>query len=343
MPGADAAVLGARRALRLCGTPAARRRPGWPPPSRRPSGWRRLCARTPLRDLETVEGPFPVFVHRRRALYGSWYEFFPRSEGATHRRSHRQGCQRDLPHRRQAARRGGRHGLRRDLPPAHPPDRGDLPQGQQQHPGPPTPDYVGSPWAIGSEHAATTRAPRPRHARGLRRVRRSRRGAGGSKVALDYALQAAPDHPWADSHPECSTTRADGTIVERREPAEEVPGHLPSSTSTATTPALTPGSARGCCVSGWTAECGSSGGQPAHEAGGLLGVAAGLRCARSDPDVDPPRRGVHQALPDAGPRDGRLPLSPTRTSRGATREAEWSRPTPSSPRDQRLHAAQPGS
>src|SRR4051794_19441067 len=36
----------------------------------------------PLRDLLTAEGPYPLFVDRARALYGSWYEFFPRSEGA---------------------------------------------------------------------------------------------------------------------------------------------------------------------------------------------------------------------------------------------------------------------
>src|SRR5687768_8189839 len=36
----------------------------------------------PLRELVSVEGPFPFFADRGRALYGSWYEFFPRSEGA---------------------------------------------------------------------------------------------------------------------------------------------------------------------------------------------------------------------------------------------------------------------
>ena len=37
----------------------------------------------PLRELLSVEGPFPAYADRERALYGSWYEFFPRSEGAT--------------------------------------------------------------------------------------------------------------------------------------------------------------------------------------------------------------------------------------------------------------------
>ena len=37
----------------------------------------------PLRELVTVDGPFPAYADRNRALFGSWYEFFPRSEGAT--------------------------------------------------------------------------------------------------------------------------------------------------------------------------------------------------------------------------------------------------------------------
>ncbi|MCW2820385.1 MAG: glgE1, partial [Marmoricola sp.] len=41
-----------------------------------------VFAAHPLRDLLTVEGPYPFFVDRERALFSSWYEFFPRSEGA---------------------------------------------------------------------------------------------------------------------------------------------------------------------------------------------------------------------------------------------------------------------
>src|SRR3954452_21041317 len=37
----------------------------------------------PIRELVTVEGPYPAYADRSRALFGSWYEFFPRSEGAS--------------------------------------------------------------------------------------------------------------------------------------------------------------------------------------------------------------------------------------------------------------------
>src|SRR5665213_4260209 len=42
-----------------------------------------LLARHPLRTLLTVSPSYPLWVDRERALFGSWYEFFPRSEGAT--------------------------------------------------------------------------------------------------------------------------------------------------------------------------------------------------------------------------------------------------------------------
>ncbi|MDT0574362.1 maltotransferase domain-containing protein, partial [Streptomyces sp. DSM 3412] len=40
-----------------------------------------VLARHPLRELVTSSEPLPLLVERERALFGSWYEFFPRSEG----------------------------------------------------------------------------------------------------------------------------------------------------------------------------------------------------------------------------------------------------------------------
>ena len=40
-------------------------------------------------------------------------------------------------------------------------------------------------------------------------------------MALDFALQAAPDHPWATEHPEWFTTRADGTIAYAENPPKK--------------------------------------------------------------------------------------------------------------------------
>ena len=41
------------------------------------------------------------------------------------------------------------------------------------------------------------------------------------EVALDFALQAAPDHPWVDEHPEWFTTKPDGTIAYAENPPKK--------------------------------------------------------------------------------------------------------------------------
>ena len=43
----------------------------------------------------------------------------------------------------------------------------------------------------------------------------------GMEVALDIALQASPDHPWVQTHPELFTTRADGTIAYAENPPKK--------------------------------------------------------------------------------------------------------------------------
>ncbi|MFJ8157910.1 maltotransferase domain-containing protein, partial [Streptomyces sp. NPDC094468] len=45
----------------------------------------KVLARYPLRELVSSSEPLPLLVERERALYGSWYEFFPRSEGTPER------------------------------------------------------------------------------------------------------------------------------------------------------------------------------------------------------------------------------------------------------------------
>ena len=104
----------------------------------------------PLRDLLTPNGPFPVYVDRERALYGSWYEFFPRSEGAyvdEHTGKVVSGNFQTAAKRLDAVAGMGFDVLY--LPPIHP-------IGEVNRKGPnntltPGPDDVGSPWAIGSK------------------------------------------------------------------------------------------------------------------------------------------------------------------------------------------------
>ena len=85
----------------------------------------------------------------------------------------------------------------------------------------PGPDDVGSPWAIGSKDGGHDAVhPDLGTIKDFDAfVKRARQE--GLEVALDLALQAAPDHPWVEAHPEWFTTRADGTIAYAENPPKK--------------------------------------------------------------------------------------------------------------------------
>lgn len=174
----------------------------------------------PIRELLTVDGPFPAYADRPLALFSSWYEFFPRSEGAT--KDPKTGKVTSGNFQTAAKRLDAVAAMGFDviyLPPIHP-------IGEVNRKGPnntldPGPDDTGSPWAIGSKHGGHD-AIHPdlgtfEDFDGF--VARAR--SLGIEVALDLALQAAPDHPWVAAHPEWFTTRADGTIAYAENPPKK--------------------------------------------------------------------------------------------------------------------------
>jgi starch synthase (maltosyl-transferring) len=175
--------------------------------------------RHPIRELLTTEGPYPAYADRQRALYGSWYEFFPRSEGAVTGPNGRvvSGNFRTAAKRLDAVAEMGFDVIY--LPPIHP--IGEVNRKGRNNTLDPAPSDTGSPWAIGSKDGGHD-AVHPdlgtiedfdafvAHAQGL-----------GLEVALDLALQAAPDHPWVTSHPQFFTTRADGTIAYAENPPKK--------------------------------------------------------------------------------------------------------------------------
>ena len=174
----------------------------------------------PVRELVTTEGPYRFVADRERALYGSWYEFFPRSEGAYV--DERTGKVVSGTFRTAAERLPAVADMGFDivyLPPIHP-------IGEVNRKGPnntltPGPDDVGSPWAIGSRHGGHDAVhPDLGTIKDFDAfVKRARQE--GLEVALDLALQAAPDHPWVEAHPEWFTTRADGTIAYAENPPKK--------------------------------------------------------------------------------------------------------------------------
>jgi starch synthase (maltosyl-transferring) len=149
-------------------------------------------------DLSASD-PMPLWVDRERALFGAWYELFPRSFGGF------KGVEKRLP---EIAAMGFDVLY---LPPVHP-------IGMTARKGPNNsllagPDDPGSPWAIGGPEGGHT-AIHPdlgtvddfTHLVG-------EVNAAGMEIALDYALQCSPDHPWITEHPEWYHHRPDGTIA----------------------------------------------------------------------------------------------------------------------------------
>ncbi|MGI5367289.1 maltotransferase domain-containing protein [Streptomyces iakyrus] len=173
-----------------------------------------VLARHPLRDLVTSSEPLPLLVERERALYGSWYEFFPRSEGT---REQPHGTFRTAARRLPAIAAMGFDVVY--LPPIHP--IGTTFRKGKNNTLSPGPDDVGVPWAIGSPEGGHD-AVHPDLGTledFVAFVRRAREL--GMEVALDFALQCSPDHPWVQKHPEWFHHRPDGTIAYAENPPKK--------------------------------------------------------------------------------------------------------------------------
>jgi starch synthase (maltosyl-transferring) len=171
----------------------------------------------PIRDLVTRSDTYQIWVDRPLAEFGSWYEFFPRSAGAQVLADGTPVRHGTLADAAAALPRIARMGF--DvvyLPPIHPIGR-DHRKGRNNSVDA-DPHDVGSPWAIGSDEGGHD-AVHP----ALGTIDDfddfvARATELGLSVALDLALQAAPDHPWVREHPEWFTTRPDGSIAYAENP-----------------------------------------------------------------------------------------------------------------------------
>ena len=179
------------------------------------------------------------------------------------------------------------------------------------------PDDLGSPWAIGNEDGGHTAVnPELGTLEDFRRfVAAARRF--GMEIALDYALQCSPDHPWVREHPDWFFIRPDGTIKYAENPPKKYEDIYPINFWCDDREAL------------WDA-CRDV---------FLFWIGHGVRIFRVDnphtkpfafwewviaevhrrhPGRDLPLRGVHAAQADEGARASSASRSPTPTSRGTT-------------------------
>lgn len=163
-----------------------------------------LVGRYPDRDHATTSGEIPVRVDRQRAGFSAWYELFPRSLGAPDRH----GTLADVEAHLDYVAEMGFDVLY--LPPIHPigrTKRKGLNNSVTSKPG-----DLGSPWAIGaSEGGHDAVHPELGTVADLERLIAAARGRG-IDIALDLALQCAPDHPWVTEHPAWFRARPDGSV-----------------------------------------------------------------------------------------------------------------------------------
>jgi len=171
------------------------------------------------KELISKSLEYPINVERERALIGSWYEFFPRSEGAIRNSdgSITSGTFKSAAKRIPEVADMGFDVLY--IPPIHPigithrKGRNNSLTASETDPG--VPWGVGNP--AGGHDAVNPELGTLEDFKEFLKVAKK----NNIEVALDLALQCSPDHPWVNEHPEWFTKRADGSIAYAENPPKK--------------------------------------------------------------------------------------------------------------------------
>lgn len=174
----------------------------------------------PEKFLANQSSELQVFVDREKARFSTWYEFFPRS----------------------ASRVPGQHGTFKDceallpriakmgfdvlyFPPVHP--IGEVNRKGKNNSTVAQPDDVGSPWGIGSRYGGHKALhPQLGNMDDFRSLIHKAK-EHGIEIAMDFALQCAPDHPYVKEHPQWFKWRPDGTVQYAENPPKKYQDILP--------------------------------------------------------------------------------------------------------------------
>lgn len=174
----------------------------------------------PTRTLANASHELQVYVDRPKALFSTWYEFFPRSSSPEKgKHGTFKDCEKLLP--RVAAM--GFDTLY--FPPIHP--IGEINRKGKNNATTAEPGDVGSPWGIGSQyggHKATH--PELGTIEDFKSLVKTAKSLG-IEVAMDYALQAAPDHPYVKEFPQWFKWRPDGTVQYAENPPKKYQDIMP--------------------------------------------------------------------------------------------------------------------
>jgi starch synthase (maltosyl-transferring) len=158
-----------------------------------------------MRSFELTDLIYPLTVERREAGYASWYELFPRSQSAT---PGVHGTFKDVEARLPFIQEMGFDVLY--MPPIHP--IGLTNRKGRNNSLSASKDDPGSPYAIGSAQGGHDALhPELGSMSDFQDLMRAAQ-RHGLEIAMDFAIQCSPDHPWLGLHPEWFDWRADGSL-----------------------------------------------------------------------------------------------------------------------------------
>ena len=179
-----------------------------------------ILKKYPEKFLTQTSNEYEVYVDREKARFSTWYEFFPRS----------------------ASQEEGKHGTFNDchrllprianmgfdtlyFPPIHP--IGEVNRKGKNNTTVAQDGDVGSTWGIGSKYGGHKDIhPELGSVEDFKNLV-SEAKKQGIEIAMDYALQAAPDHPWVKEHPDWFKWRPDGTVQYAENPPKKYQDILP--------------------------------------------------------------------------------------------------------------------
>ncbi|WP_394779625.1 alpha-1,4-glucan--maltose-1-phosphate maltosyltransferase [Undibacterium sp.] len=164
-----------------------------------------LMKATGIREFACRSHIGAIDAERKAAQFSSWYELFPRSQSGD---VHRHGNFDDVISRLPSIAAMGFDTLY--FPPIHP--IGSINRKGKNNSLTPDAGDPGSPYAIGSADGGHTDIhPQLGTLADFQKLRAAA-AEHGLELALDFAIQCAPDHPWLKQHPEWFDWRPDGSI-----------------------------------------------------------------------------------------------------------------------------------
>ena len=174
----------------------------------------------PEKHLANSTKELKVYVDRTKARFSTWYEFFPRSASDE---PNKHGTFKNCELRLEKISKMGFDVLY--FPPIHP--IGEVNRKGKNNTTTALEGDVGSCWGIGSQYGGHKEIHPQLGSLDDFKGLIEKAKEYNIEIAMDYALQAAPDHPWVKEHPEWFKWRPDGTVQYAENPPKKYQDILP--------------------------------------------------------------------------------------------------------------------